>query len=163
MREDGNFKTWIWAFAAGFLLALPMLYFDYGESDHPELDQAVRAVRFLSSPNQIKRSSFWMIQEEKTPGRFVEWMFSPLGSAVWAPPGQSTGLPPGAAKQVRGAAPQVPRGVRVVPGKPEPDGGRQVVVKADDARGMLVAEAYENPAEAPVFVKEWSFLKERRR
>ena len=104
MHEDGNIKTWIWAFAAGFLLALPMLYFDYGESDHPELDQAVRAVRFLSSPNQIKRSSFWMIQEEKTPGRFVEWMFSPLGSAVWAPAGEATGLPPGAAKQARGAA-----------------------------------------------------------
>jgi len=159
LRDNGSFKVWLWAFGAGFLVTLPLLFFDYGESGHPELDQAVRGVHFLSAPKQVQRSSFWILQGEKLPARFVEWMFSPLGSAEWAPAGDDTGLPAGASRQARSAIPSIPRGVRIVPDRPDPAAGRQVVVKADNARGMIVAEAYENPGEPPVFTREWSFLK----
>lgn len=144
----------IWG-AAGFLLVLPMLYIDWGtDSDHPQLERAVRAVRYLSAPRQIQRSSFLVVYPEGRPSDFVKWMFSPMGTAEWPPAEDS--VDPVTLEQAKSIRmPVIPANTRIVPEKPSEEKLRQVVVQADDTRGMLMVEAYEDPGRPPVFTREW--------
>ena len=140
----------------GFLLVLPLLYMDWGTpSEYPRLDRAVQVVRYLSAPDRIKRSSFLAVYPEGRPSEFVKWMFSPMGTAEWPP--AEDGVDTMALEQAKSIRmPVSPAKTRIVPETPRPDEpSRQLVVKGDDARGMLMVEAYRNPGGPPVFTREW--------
>jgi len=159
MGEGANVKAWVWAFGAGFLVTLPLLFFDYGKPEHAELKRAVRAVRYLADEKHAQPSSFWAIEGEKTPEDFIDWMFSPIGSAEWAPAGPAERTRP-RGRQAPNAIPRVPRSVRIVADLPEAGAGRQLVLKADSERGLIVALAYEDPGGAPAFIEEWPLLED---
>jgi len=159
MREGANVKAWVWAFGAGFLVTLPLLFFDYGGEENAELKRAVRAVRYLADEMHVRPSSFWAIEGDKTPEEFIDWMFSPIGSAEWAPAGPAE-RPRPLVKQAPNAIPRVPRSVRIVAEAPEAGAGRQLVLKADSERGLIVAEAYEDPGGSPAFTEEWPLLED---
>ncbi len=53
--------------------------------------------------------------------------------------------------------PFLPSGVSIVARIPDVERGRQVVVRGDDERQMLVVEGYLGPKASPVLTKEWRF------
>lgn len=125
----------------------------------PDLATAVGAVGAMMSPRGLERSAFYAVYPEGTPSDFVAFLFSPLGKAEWVPDDPAatgrTGLISAAdVLAVGGTLP--PGAVGLVPGMPAARILRQVVLRADDARGVVIAEAYEQPMGAPVLVHEWA-------
>jgi hypothetical protein len=152
-----GFKAFaIWG-TLGFLLVLPMLYMDWGtDSPYPELERGVQVVRYLSSPKQMQGSSFLAVYPKGRPSEFVKWMFSPMGTSEW-PPVQNGMEMVGLEQAMVQRIPVIPANLHIVEENPHPDKKlHQLVVKADDARGMLVVDAYTDPAQPPVFTREWS-------
>lgn len=50
-------KLYVWA-ALGIIVVLPFLYMDYGSKEYPELNKAIRVVRYMSAERQLQRSAF---------------------------------------------------------------------------------------------------------
>ena len=127
--------------------------------DYPELEKAIRVVRYLSAPNQLQRSSFLVIFHGGQPSDFVTWMFSTFGKAEWPPAEGSLEMENYGweeALQVTGT-PVPPREVSFVALKPDPNLKKQIVVKPDDARQKIMVEGYLDPGAAPVLVREWDW------
>ena len=156
-NENGGIKATLAAFAVGIMMVLPMLFWDYGEPEYSELRQAEKVLRHVSSEQQIQESSFPMVQIEKTPSNFVNWMFSPLGTAGWHVSENYSEFSSDEMKIIKQNAPVVPKNVDIFANHPKFTRGKQVVVKADDSRNVLIAEAYLKPNRKPVFVSEWPF------
>lgn len=150
-------KLYVWA-ALGILLVLPLLYLDYGSKEYLELNQAVSVVRYMSADRQLKRTTFKSSYPEGTPEEFVQWMFSPMGLAVWPPIEGGGEFSREEEKMMRKTGlPFFPSGVSIVGQNPDLDKGRQVVVRGNDIRKMLIVEGYLDPNASPALVKEWRF------
>jgi hypothetical protein len=116
----------------------------------PKLEQAVDAVRYMTSPRQLSRSAVSVVQEQGTPSELVAFLFSTMGSAEWP-----LALDDAEAAAMRSAfIPVLPRSVLVDALRPEGP-WPQLVLQADDARGMLIAVGYEAPGRPPVLSEEW--------
>jgi hypothetical protein len=156
-NENGGAKSIVLSFAIGVMMILPMLFWDYGEPAYADLRQAEKVVRHVSSEQQLYESSFPMIEGEKTPSQFVNWMFSPFGTAGWHVSDDSSEFSSDEMKIIKQNSPVVPKNVDIFANQPKFTRGKQVVVKADDSRHMLIAEAYLKPNKKPVFISEWPF------
>jgi hypothetical protein len=146
--------------ALGILLMLPLLYMDFGDTKYPSLQKAESVVRKVSSKRQLKRSSFSALAGEKTPSQFVQWMFSPMGSAEWYmvdTPGEFSSEELKMIKKT--GVPLLPPDVTIVPNKPNLEHGKQVVVKTDNVKNLIIVESYIDPKESPVRTLEWEFPK----
>lgn len=150
-------KLYVWA-ALGIMVILPLLYMDYGPKEHPELNRAINVVRYMSADRQLKRTAFRLAYPEGTPGQFVKWMFSPMGSAVW-PPFEGGGEFSQEEQRMlkKTGIPFLPSGVSMVARNPDMGRGRQVVVRGDDERQILVVEGYHDPEVPPALIMEWPF------
>ncbi|CAI2718624.1 hypothetical protein [Nitrospina watsonii] len=144
----------IWG-TLGMFLVLPLLFVDWEDPpQYPKLEGAVNVVRYLSAPRQTARSSFLAMYPNGQPSEFVKWMFSTVGKAEWPP--MEGGFEAGQAKSIR--IPLIPAGILLLPGQPHLNQkGRQLVVSADDKRGVLVLDAYFDPGHPPVFSRELEF------
>lgn len=49
----------------------------------------------------------------------------------------------------------MPPGITFVEDRAEPSARRQLVLSADDARGVVIAKGYLSPDQAPMLVREW--------
>lgn len=148
-------KLYVWS-ALGILIVLPLLYLDYSPKEHPELNQAIRVVRYMSAERQLLRSGFWSTYPEGSPEQFVDWMFSPMGSAVWPPAEGSGEFSQEEQKMIkRTGIPFLPAGVSVESNSVNEDKGLQIVVRGDGERQMLIIEGYLDPLDDPVLIKEW--------
>ncbi|PIQ99197.1 MAG: hypothetical protein COV66_15115 [Nitrospinae bacterium CG11_big_fil_rev_8_21_14_0_20_45_15] len=150
-------KLSIWI-GTGFLLMLPLFYIDYSDTEYPALQKAEQVVRHVSSQRHLKHSSFYALDGEKTPSRFVQWMFSTLAHAEWYlvdAPGEFNAEELKMIK--KSGIPLIPPEVAIVPYKPDLERGKQVVVKADNTRNILVVESYIDPQMLPVRTREWEF------
>lgn len=148
-------NLWI---AFGFLLPTLLFFVDLEDSVNPELKKGFRVVRYLSAERQLKRSSFMALKERK-PSKFVEWMFSPMGSAEW-PPWEDSHLEFDseelkAMKKI--GVPLIPKNVALVPLEVDLEKGRQIVVGADDPKRILIIEGFINPKNPPVLKEEIPF------
>ena len=151
-------KVYVWA-ALGFIIMLPLFYMDYGSKEYPELSRGINIVRHISSDRQLNRSAFPHTYPEGGPEKFVEWMFSPMGSSIWPATEGGMEFSLEEEKMMRKAGiPFLPSGISLVANNPDEDKERQVVISGDDERQMLIVEAYLNPQDVPVLVKEWRFL-----
>ena len=56
-----------------------------------------------------------------------------------------------------------PEGVSFRALAPDPRAGRQVAILPDDARGMVIAEAYAKPGDKPVLRREFTLAKPAKR
>lgn len=151
-------KNIAWAFGAiGILLTFPLLFMDWNSGgDFPKLDKATRVVRYLSAPNQLKRSSFLASYPKGKPSDFVKWMFSTLGTAEWPP--REGGLEEEFEEGARAVGiPLIPAGVSIVAKRPDPKAAMQVVVKSDDINKKIIIEGYLNPTQPPALTKQWDF------
>lgn len=146
-----------WAAGLGFLLMLPLFYVDWSEEgEYPRLEQAARVVRYMSAPRQLKRSSFNAIFPEGKPSDFVGWMFSEMGAAQW-PPSDSEFMDPEERRALQALGmPFSPTDVQILQAL-SPQSARQVIVKADDVKGMIVVEGYLSPDQPPTIVRQWAF------
>lgn len=153
-----NQRAMLWM-AMGFLLVTPFLFWDSGTPKYPELRQAVDVVRHITSPRELGKSSFRFSTGEKFPSDFVKWMFSAMGTAEWYivdQPGVEFSADELKAMK-KGGIPLLPQDVRVVRDKPDPQYEKQIVVKPDDARRMIIVDIYLNPNGAPLRTREWAF------
>jgi hypothetical protein len=150
-------KLYVWA-ALGILIVLPFLFLDFGPKEYPELNRAISVVRYMSADRQLKRSAFRLAHPKATPEKFVEWMFSPMGTAVWPPFEGGGEFSQEEQKMIQKTGmPFFPSGVSVVAKNPDLSRGRQVVVRGEDERQILVVEGYLDPEAPAVVVKEWLF------
>lgn len=141
----------------GFLLMLPLFFMDWsGGGEYPQLEKAGRVVRFMSAPRQLRRSSFMVAYPEGKPSEFVSWMFSDMGAAEW-PPSEWELMDEEERRALRAMGiPIIPKGVGIH-SHLKKEGSRQVIVKADDALGLVIIEGYLTPGQPPVLTKHWPF------
>ena len=157
MSVERTNKIYVWI-GLGFLLTLPLFYLDFSPKDNIELRKAIAVVRYMSAPRQLKRSAFQATYPEGSPKQFVEWMFSPMGSAIWPPVEGGGEFSPEEEKMIRKTGIHfLPSNVSLVFDEPDENRGQQLVVRGDDERKLLVVEGYLDPQDSPVLVKEWRF------
>ena len=155
MRSFNKLYVWV---ALGIVIVLPLLYMDPSPKENPELNRAINVVRYMSADRQLKRTAFLMANPNASPEQFVNWMFSPMGAAVWPPFEKGGEFSQEEEKMIKKTGiPFFPAGVALVAITPDRSMGRQVVVRGDDERQMLVVEGYLDPKVPAVVVKEWMF------
>ena len=114
----------------------------------PELSQAIASVRYMTGPRWLSRSSFQVTYPDGKPSDYVNYIFSDFGIAEWP-----LALDEFEEEQMRSAnIPPLPRNVALVPNNPDPslELKLQVVLRAADAEGVVIVEAYKDPQAAPV-------------
>ena len=121
----------------------------------PDLESAIGVVGYLASPRYVNRSMYSATAESGTPSEFVEFLFSSMGAAERPESAPISEI----AQPGRGGPPLWPEGVAFRAMAPDARAGRQVVIRPDDARGMVIAEAYAKPGEKPVLQREFSLAK----
>lgn len=121
----------------------------------PDLERAVGVVGYLASSRYVDRSMYSATAEKGTPSEFVEYLFSSMGAAE-----RPESAPMAEIQQAgRGGPPLWPEGVAFRALSPDPRAGRQVVIVPDDARGMVIAEAYAKAGEKPALRREFTLAK----
>ncbi|MCI0707516.1 MAG: hypothetical protein L0Y80_08555 [Ignavibacteriae bacterium] len=123
-----------------------------GSDVPPELERAASIVEDALQPSSLERSSFPVVLPEGTPLEFVSWYFSTLGTAEWPPredDPEAAGMPDM----------KMPIGVSFVHTAPNVGIGKQIVLKWNDERGVVIVEGYVDPLKQPMFVKEFTLPK----
>lgn len=117
----------------------------------PELDQAARSVEWSLKPMTLSQSTFPVVLPNGTPKQFVSWYFSTLGSAER--PGYDTGDEMEREMASAIGAPLVPMDVAIVHTRPDTSRQKQIVMKWNDAQGLVILEGYLDPKQPPVMVR----------
>ncbi len=125
-----------------------------GESGPPDLRQAADALAGMMKPVNLSRSMFVAAFPDGKASQYVSYLFSTMGSAEWPPSEEWADEVERQQMQAIGQA-MWPAGVAAVPRVPEPTLGRQLVIDFDDERNVVIAYAYVDPADDPVFAREW--------
>ncbi len=121
-----------------------------------DLDRAAKVIRFMSEENKLEKTSFPALYPKCLPSEFVKWLFSEKGKAEWPDSLDNDDSNPTVRnKAFKEGAPIVPRNVQFFAGKTNPDGGRQLIVKANDASRTIIVEGYGDPQKKPDLKREW--------
>lgn len=156
ISDDAGWKTWL-LLAGGLLIGLTIASCDEKEPEEPiELRRAAAVVKYIMEPNHLGRSSFLAVFPEGKPSDFVVWMFSTFGTAEWPPREDGDPMELEQAKSIR--MPVIPKDVTLTPREPDPEKGKQIVIKSDDPRGLIIVEGYLNPHEPPSLRREWKLI-----
>ena len=126
-----------------------------GPSIPKNLERAMGYIEYSLQPSNLARTSFPVVLPDGTPKQYVSWMFSAMGKADWPPTDESAVMEFGSADMVPSGIPLLPDDVAFVHSRPDTSAKNQVVVKWDDARGVVIAEAYLDPNGQPVEVREF--------
>ncbi|PIQ95619.1 MAG: hypothetical protein COV67_13915 [Nitrospinae bacterium CG11_big_fil_rev_8_21_14_0_20_56_8] len=122
-----------------------------------DLDQGIAFIRYMTGKGFIQESTF-MMNSAKTPSKFVEWLLSDFGKAEW--PGiKPTDINPNVPlkQKIDVMAPKRPETVAFVADTPDDSLGKQIVLRGDDAKNVLILSAYADPKQSPVMVVEIPF------
>lgn len=120
--------------------------------EDPELRQGMAFVRYLTSGRFLNRSSFGSGGDERTPSALVAYLFSDMGVSEWAVTGD-----PLEAEQMRSAGIPVPPPSVMLTRRRQAGQGRQLVLRGDDERGVVVVEGYGPEDPVPAFTEEIRF------
>jgi len=134
-------------------VSLSIFFVACGESEPPDLHQAVAVINWQLAEYNISRSMFAAVLPNGTPRQWVSYYFSTMGAAEHPPDEEH------AMEDERESArvlrmPLWPKGVAAVHSRPNPSLGKQIVLKWDDAKSIVIVEAYIDPAKEPAFVRE---------
>lgn len=140
-----------------FVLVLPGCSKDPSVKD---LEQAANAVQQMVAPFYATRSSFFVVLPNGTPRQYVSWFFSSMGTSEWPPLDQPSEL----AQEELDALRQIGmifRPVDVSYRHTQPDTAvrKQIVLKWDDAEGLVILEGYLDPSQEPVLTKSFKLPK----
>jgi len=122
-----------------------------------DIEKAMKAVNWMILPPVLSRSAFTIAFPDGKPSEFVNYMFSDMGIAEWPPYEGMNDEDLEEYSSIR--IPMIPQSVSLVPLYPDPVRGRQLVIRFDDIRDVLILEGYEDPKGEPVKVKEWKLPK----
>ncbi len=138
------------------VLAMVMSFTACGSNAPKELQQGVQVINAMTSVGYLSGSAFYAAYPDGKPSDYVRYTFSDIGAAEWPVAAGGMGYDEMEAEQSRSIGmPIIPAGIHYSPNTPNPSiQGMQVVLRGDDAKGVLVIEGYVNPAEKPVIVKE---------
>jgi hypothetical protein len=145
-----------------FMLAAAVLRYGPRWGGEPsDLERAAHVVRWITAPAQLSRSLYSAVYPEGRPSDLVAFLFSPAGTAEWPPEDGDTREFSEEERQALRATgvPFRPRGVRMVPHAVRPGGGKQLVVKFDDARRMIRVEGFPAAGGAPALTQEWELAR----
>jgi hypothetical protein len=124
------------------------------------LEQAARAVEQMVEPFYANRSSFFVVLPNGTPRQYVSWFFSSMGTSDWPPVDQPSEL----AQEELDALRQIGVAFRPVDvyyrhSKPDTSVQKQIVLKWDDAEGLVILEGYLDPNQEPVLTRSFKLPK----
>lgn len=105
-----------------------------------ELEQAAKAVGIMLRPMRFQKSCFNVLHPAGKPSEFITFMFSDAGVAEWPDGEYEFGFP---------------EMVHLNPNVRKVGVEKQIVIKANDADGEIVVEAYGNYSEKPAFIKRY--------
>lgn len=121
-----------------------------------DLASGARVIREMMKPAKLRDAGFFESYPDPRPSDFVSFINSDLGVILWPPSEDSPLLGELELEQSRAIGETIiPAGIAYSENRPNPDGGRQIVYRADDESGEVVVEAYSDPGTAPVFVRRW--------
>jgi hypothetical protein len=138
--------------------ALVVLISGCGSKISPELEQAKDVLSHFLAPMQLQSSMFAVAYPECKPSQFAAYILSPAGGAE-LPIRESIAQDEDKEMAAAIGMPLWPDGVSMVRDKPDPARGKQLVLKHDDAKNMLIIEAYDNPSSEPSAIYEWVLVK----
>ena len=124
-----------------------------------DLQSAVGVVGYLASSRYVSRSMYSATAETGQPSEFVDFLFSSMGAAERPESAPMSEI----SQPGRGGPPLWPEGVAFRALAPDARAGRQVVIRPDDARGLVIAEAYARPGDKPVLQREFTLAKPAKR
>ena len=154
--DNAGWKTWL-LLAGGLLVGLTIASCGEQEPEEPiELRRAAAVVKYIMAPHHLRGSSFLAVFPEGKPSDFVIWMFSTFGTSEWPPREDGDPMELEQAKSIR--MPVIPKDVYLVPREPDPEKRKQLVIKSDDPRGLIIIEGYLNPHEPPALRREWKLI-----
>ena len=121
-----------------------------------DLDRAAKVVRYMSREDVLPTTTFAIKYPDGTPSDFVDWFLSEEGRSHW--PASLSNADSNA--EIRKEAyelnaPIVPRNMVFLAHKPDRKQGRQLVVKPDDGRNLIIVEGYADPNALPDLKREW--------
>jgi hypothetical protein len=112
----------------------------------------------MMSPRKLEAAGFPSPISGAKPSDFIGFINSDVGAILWPPREDSPFADGLEIEQSRSIGETViPKGIAYKRNRPDLDGGRQIVYRADDEAGEIVVEAYEDPSSDPVFVRRWKF------
>ncbi len=121
------------------------------------LTDGARVIREMIRSRNLEAAGFFESYPNPKPSDFVSYINSELGVVLWPPredspfAGDDIEL-----EQFRSIGEGViPKGIAYRRNRPDPDGGLQVVYRADDETGEVIVEAYTDPTSEPVFIRRW--------
>lgn len=124
-----------------------------GKNEPPTIwEKTAKFVKSHSTEDYLKTVDpvFKMLEGEHKASDWVEYFFSVLSTRNWISEDDEL------AKYVRG--PKLPVGIMMLPYEKDDTSTRpQLIVKADDARNLIIVEGYDVPANKVVFSDEWVF------
>ena len=124
-----------------------------GKPEPPELERAAAFVKWFTAPKNLSKSMYSAAFPQGTPGQFVSYLFSDMGVAEW--PNAASEMEQ---QQLRSAMiPTLPQDVALVPLQPNLNGKKQLVVKFDNEKGLILLEGYLDPRKPPVLYREITF------
>ena len=92
-----------------------------------DLDRAAKVIRFMSDEDKLSKTSFPALYPKCLPSEFVKWLFSENGMAEWPDSLDNDDSNPDVRnKAFKEGAPIVPKSVKFLVGKTDPDGGRPI-------------------------------------
>ena len=128
------------------------------EATPTDLRQGAHVITYMAAPMNLKRSMFMGLFPNGKPSQFVSFIFSSVGSAEWPYSEEMAQMDPMMREQAASIRmPLVPAGVSFTDHSPKSELGRQIVVRFDDARNVLIVEGYEDPTQPPVLSIEKRF------
>jgi hypothetical protein len=126
------------------------------KTESPVLQRAINASADMLLAKNLSRSAFYVAYPEGKPSDYVHYYFSAMGTAEWPPREGEFSEAELKATQTG----SIPDNVKFTPNQRAADvPGMQVVIKADDARGLIIFEGYQKPSETPDLVVEKPLLK----
>lgn len=141
-----------------FFLLILLLSNDCTRKKEPiELKQAAHAIYWMMAPLQRSRSAFSAAFQNPKPSQFVSYLFSDMGAAEW-PPSEDYPDIIELEELKRARLPVIPAGVSYSPLKPDVNKGKQIVVKYNDDKNIIIVEGYIDPQQQPVLLRTWDFL-----
>ena len=128
---------------------------------HPppeDLDDGAQVIREMMSPQKLEKAGFYGAHPEAKPSDFLRFINSDMGAVLWPPREDSPFADELELEQSRTIGETlIPKGIAFKRNRPDPNGGRQIVYRADDTRSEIIVEAYADPTSEPLFVRRWKF------
>jgi hypothetical protein len=129
-----------------------------GDPAPEDLRQGASVIGSMAAPRHLRQSMFLGLFPSGKPSQFVSFLFSTLGTAEWPESERSAARDPILGEEAAAIGiPLLPDGVAFTDRSPKSELGRQIVVRFDDPRNLLIIEGYVDPTQPPVLTVEREF------